>query len=227
MIIINAFTSNTLYNLARGPFAWAAFALFFAGCLIRTLKVLSLTRKWEPCWNIPVPMGNHNASKVRLPFRMKLTVFGTNPVTMVVSTIFHILIFVLPIFLLAHNILLKDAIGISFFSLPQQMADLLAFIFLGCAVFFFFRRIFLKRMRAISSVDDYLILFIAAAPFLTGVLAFYQIYDYRTVVILHMLSGELMLITIPFTKAFHMVFFFIGRFLIVNQNTMGRGTRIL
>ena len=227
MIIINLFTSDTLYNLARGPFAWAAFALFFAGCLIRTLQVLSLTKKWEPGWNIPVPVGNSNTPIARSPFRIKLTVFGTSPVTMVVSTLFHVLIFVSPIFLLAHNILLKDAIGISFFSLPQHIADLLVFIFLGCAVFFLFRRIFLKRMRAISGIDDYLILFIAAAPFLTGVLAFYQIYDYRTVVILHMLSGELMLISIPFTKAFHMVFFFIGRFLLVSQNTMGRGTRIL
>jgi len=119
MPIINALTSDTLYNLARGPFAWAAFALFFAGCLIRTLQVLSLTKKWEPNWNIPVPVGNNNTPIVRSPFRMKLTVFGTNSVTMVVSTIFHIIIFVSPIFLLAHNILLKDAIGINFFSLPQ------------------------------------------------------------------------------------------------------------
>jgi len=58
------------------------------------------------------------------------------------------------------------------------LAELLAFIFLACAVFFLFRRISLKMVRAISGIDDYLILFIAAAPFLTGILAFYQIYDY-------------------------------------------------
>lgn len=227
MSFFNILSSDTIYNLARGPFVKAAFALFIAGCLIRTLRILSLTKKWEPNWNIPDSIGKNAAPIVKSPFRIKSSVFGIHPVTMAVSTVFHIIIFVSPIFLLAHNVLLREAIGVSFFSLPQQISNALAFIVLGCAVFFLFRRIFLQRMRAISSIDDYLILFVVAAPFLTGVLAFYQVYDYRAMVTLHMLSGELMLIAIPFTRIFHMVFFFIGRFLLVGQYTLGRGTRTL
>jgi hypothetical protein len=44
--------------------------------------------------------------------------------------------------------------------------------------------------------------------------------------ILHMLFGELMLITIPFTKLIHMIFFFLNRFLIVNEHTLGKGSRV-
>ena len=40
-----------------------------------------------------------------------------------------------------------------------------------------------------------------------------------------MLTGELMLIAIPFTKIYHMVFFFIGRFVLIHQHTLGKGSR--
>ncbi len=225
MPILNFLTSDTMYNLARGPFVRAAFVLFAAGCLIRIIRVLSLTKKWEPGWSIPQSMEKSKTPIGKSHFRIKLTIFGTNPAIMTVSTVFHVLIFISPIFLLAHNILLQEAIGVSFFSLPQGLSNIIAFIILGCGVFFLFRRIFLQRMRAISSIYDYLILFIVIIPFLTGLLAFYQVYDYRLMVVLHMLSGELVLAAIPFTKIFHMVFFFVGRFVLVDQYTLGKGTR--
>jgi hypothetical protein len=43
-------------------------------------------------------------------------------------------------------------------------------------------------------------------------------------VILHMLSGELMLILIPFTKLSHMVFFFLSRAHIGSEFGERRGT---
>ncbi len=39
----------------------------------------------------------------------------------------------------------------------------------------------------------------------------------RTVIFLHILSGEMMLITIPFTKLGHMIFFFLYRFFIGSE----------
>jgi nitrate reductase gamma subunit len=80
-------------------------------------------------------------------------------------------------------------------------------------------------VRAITSFYDYLVLALATVPFLSGFLAFHQIFDYRTVMIVHMLSGELMLMAIPFTKLTHMIFFFLNRFLVVNEHTIGRGSR--
>ena len=70
-----------------------------------------------------------------------------------------------------------------------------------------------------------MILLIAAAPFLTGYIAYHQWFNYDTVITLHILAGEVMLISIPFTKLGHMLFFFLYRFLIGNEYSFARGEK--
>jgi hypothetical protein len=49
-------------------------------------------------------------------------------------------------------------------------------------------------------------------PFITGFLAYHQVVlPPKTMTILHMLSGELMLVAIPFTRLAHMFYFFLTR----------------
>jgi nitrate reductase gamma subunit len=55
------------------------------------------------------------------------------------------------------------------------------------------------------------ILAITAAPFITGFLAYHQWIEYRTMLILHILSGETMLMAIPFTRLVHMFYFWFTR----------------
>jgi nitrate reductase gamma subunit len=90
-------------------------------------------------------------------------------------------------------------------------------------IFFLLRRLFLNRVRAISTPYDYLVLLIATAPFVTGFLAFHHLFDYDTVIVLHILAGEIMLMAVPFTKLVHMPYFFINRFVLVHENTLGAG----
>jgi hypothetical protein len=80
-------------------------------------------------------------------------------------------------------------------------------------------------VRIISTAYDYLVLGITVAPFLTGFFAYHLWFDYKTVITIHMLVGELMLIAIPFTKIGHMVFFFFVRILIGSEYSFGRGSR--
>ncbi len=124
-----------------------------------------------------------------------------------------------------HNILLDQSWGFSLLSLPESIADVLTVVVLVCAAFFLSRRLFLSRVRAISTFYDYLVLLIAVAPFLTGYFAYHQWFDYDTVMTLHILAGEIMLITIPFTKLGHMLFFFLYRFLIGSEYSFARGAR--
>jgi nitrate reductase gamma subunit len=154
------------------------------------------------------------------------TVLSKSPITILVSAAFHACLFFTPLFLLSHNILMSQFIGVSLFSFSENTTNIMTIIFLVCALYFLIRRVTVSRIRMITSFYDYLILLIAVLPFLTGLLAFYQFYDYRTIILLHMLSGELMLMVAPFTMLFHMVFFFIGRFVLINQHTIGKGNRI-
>jgi len=233
MELTNILSADVIYDLARGPFVWISLVLCIVGTMVRTLQLISLTKVEKR--NIRIrriaaknQKSNQNFS-ARDIFRffsdLKLTIIGTNPVTIVVSCMFHLCLIITPIFLLAHNILIKEAIGFSLFSFSERFTDRLTFVFLICAIYFLVRRVFLPRLRVISSVYDYIILVVTTAPFLTGYLVYSQMFDYKTMIILHMLAGELMLIAIPFTKIYHMVFFFIGRFVLINQHTLGRGSR--
>jgi nitrate reductase gamma subunit len=98
-------------------------------------------------------------------------------------------------------------------------------VVLICGLFFLMRRLVLPRVRAISGIADYVLLGAVITPFLTGFCAYHQWFDYTTVITLHLLTGNLMLIVLPFTKLGHMVFFFFVRLCIGSQYSSGRGSR--
>jgi nitrate reductase gamma subunit len=153
------------------------------------------------------------------------SLFWTHPVVAVVTVIFHGFLFATPILLLAHNELFRQAFGFSLPSLSDRTTDTMTIILLLCGGFFLFRRLFVRRVRAITTLWDYLLLAVTLAPFVTGFLAFRQWGDYPTVMIVHIVSGELMLILIPFTKLGHMIYFFFYRLLIGSEYSFGQGKR--
>ena len=56
-----------------------------------------------------------------------------------------------------------------------------------------------------SSASDYVILVLTVAPFATGLIAYFQWFDVRLFTLLHVLTGEAMLVAIPFTRISHML----------------------
>ena len=51
-----------------------------------------------------------------------------------------------------------------------------------------------------------IVLIIAAAPFVTGFICYHQLFAYQTMLVIHIVSGLLMLALIPFTRLSHMLF---------------------
>jgi len=220
------------YDFVRGPLALFAFLVFFAGTTFQVLRFFILSRKADRIRFRPIRQYK-NYSAGRFPRKtmanrlasLKVSVIGVHPVMTTITSIFHVCLFAAPLFLLGHNNLIYESWGIRLFSFPEKVTDIMAQLVIACALFFLFRRILVARVRSISTFTDYLILFLTAAPFLTGILAFHQIPGYKSIIILHMLSGALMLILLPFTKLAHMIFFFINRFLIGHENSFGSGIR--
>jgi nitrate reductase gamma subunit len=87
------------------------------------------------------------------------------------------------------------------------------------------RRVVVPKVRALSRASDFFVWLIIVTPFLTGFICYRQWFDYHTALFIHILSGELMLIAITFTKLGHMIFFFLARFFIGSEFSLGRGTR--
>jgi nitrate reductase gamma subunit len=77
---------------------------------------------------------------------------------------------------------------------------------IGACVFFLVRRLVSPEVQYVTSASDYILLAIVAAPFITGFLVYFQWFEYQTLMILHVLSGEIMLVAIPFTRLSHMLF---------------------
>ena len=215
-------------DFIRGQLISIALIIFILGLIYQLIQFFMLTRKKE--WVYPpleVKAEKKTAGKwVSLCLAsLNGTMWKTDPQMTVMTSIFHVLLIAVPIFLLGHNMLLGQSWGLSLWSLPESMTDILTLVVLICVAFFLARRLFLARVRAITSLYDYVILLIALAPFLTGYFAYHQWFNYDTVITLHILAGEVMLITVPFTKLGHMLFFFLYRFFIGSEYSFAKGAR--
>ncbi|MFB3885411.1 MAG: hypothetical protein ACE144_09275 [Thermodesulfobacteriota bacterium] len=218
-----------MYDLIRGQLISIALIIFILGMIFQLIQFFRLTRKKE--WVYPplqIKPENRSARQWVSSCLASLngTLWKTDPLLAIVTSVFHVFLVGLPIFLFGHNVLLDQSWGVSLLSLPESVADFLTLLVLACLAFFLARRLFLARVRAISSLYDYVVLLIALAPFLTGYFAYHQWFNYDIVMTLHILAGEVMLITIPFTKLGHMLFFFLYRFFIGNEYSFTRGARV-
>lgn len=221
-----------MYEFVRGPLLWISTTIFVAGFIYRTFMLFRLTEKKDivPC---PVasprdkPVSSLSAEEVKLEkiARFQNSVLGRHPVMAIVSTLFHFCLISTPLFLMAHNTLLHASLGIRLPSMPDGLADFMTIVVLGCGLFFLIRRIAVPKVMSISDGYDYVVLFITIMPYLTGFLAYHQLFTYRTIITMHILAGELMLIALPFTKIGHMVFFFFSRLTMAGEYCMGRGSR--
>jgi nitrate reductase gamma subunit len=217
-----------MYDFIRGPLISIAFIIFILGLILQLVQFFKLTDKKE--WSSP-PLETKSEKKTLKKFIISClaslngTLWKTDPLVTIVTSVFHVFLIGVPLFLLGHNILLDQSWGLSLWSLPESITDVLTLVVLICVAFFLARRLFLARVRAITTLYDYVILLIVVAPFLTGYFAYHQWFNYDTVMTLHILAGEAMLITIPFTKLGHMLFFFLYRFLIGNEYSFAKGAR--
>ena len=227
----NTFFWTFAYDFIRGPMVWIAFIVFFGGTIFQIFSLLSLTKeqtisKLTPGPGRFIPKRADNENKKDWVMWLKLSIAGVNPFMTIVSSVFHVLLIIMPIFVLGHNILLDNSFGLSIISLSEGVSDFLTIIVIVCAGIFLYRRLFVDRVKAITTWSDYLFLFLAAAPFVTGFFAYHQVFEnYRLIISLHILSGELMLMAVPFTKFVHMIYLVIFRFTIVSEYSLGRGNR--
>ncbi len=196
----------SLYNFVSGPLAWASFAVFIIGSLTRLIGLLVLVHKKERF------LYSYMSWKYSLRSILHwITPFGTtnwrkHPALTLVTFAFHICLFAIPIFLLAHVILVEEYFNVSWWSLPDPAAIIMTLIVIAGCIFFLIRRLTTAEVKFVTSASDFVILVIVAAPFVTGLVAYYQWLDYPAFMILHILAGETMLVAIPFTRLRHMLF---------------------
>ena len=154
---------------------------------------------------------------------------GTVAMT-VLSFLFHIGVILVPLFLADHIVLWEGLFGVTLRRLPPAIADGLTLSTLTAGLGLFGYRLLTRRTRKMSTFADYLILGMVLLPFVTGFLAAHprvNPFSWQSVMLVHILSAEAVLVATPFTKLSHIVLFPFNRLSAVHwQLRPGAGDKV-
>ena len=199
-----------MYEFARGPLAWIAFAVFFVGCLYKLIWMFVMARDDKVVYPyMSLKHGLRSLMHWIVPFASLN--MRKRPIMTIVTFAFHISLVLTPIFALGHVVLLDQSWGILWWTLPEGLVDVMSIVVVLGGIFFVGRRLRLPEVRNVTDYSDYLLLALVLAPFITGFVASQQWFAYRTIVTIHMWTGAVLLMAIPFTRLSHMLFFVFTR----------------
>ena len=212
-----------LLTFARGPGMHWAMVIFVVGVLWRLIGILLLRRKKD----LSEPRNRAAWKGLRLiglrswPRKEFLggTAFGE-----ILGYTFHIGFFV-ALFLYVPHILFfediaKSLIGVNFTrvfgfgwpSLPGGVIYLFSAVSLAALIAVLIHRIASPVKRMLSNFDDYFSWLVTIAPIATGMMAFSHYgAPYQTLLALHLLSVELLMVWFPFGKLMHAFTIFAAR----------------
>lgn len=187
----------------RGPGFQIAIVIFIAGVIIRFAEILLLGRKTNLAEAKGSEMGGGLRTIVTRSIPDKST-FKRSTFTVIAGYIFHIGLFV-TIFLFAPHILLfKDVIGLSWPSVPTAIVDAFAVISIITLLAILVHRMRDNVLKFITTKEDYVVWLLTILPLITGYMAFHRIgMTAPTLLAIHILSVELLLVAFPFTKLMH------------------------
>lgn len=192
-----------LLDWARGPGFQIAIIIFIAGVIIRLGEILLLGRKE----NLAEAKGSEMSSGLRTIVTRSVPdkdSFRRSTFTVVAGYIFHIGLFV-TIFLFApHILMIKDVIGFGWPALPTPVVDATAVVTIIALFAVLAHRMSSTVLRFLSTPEDYLVWLATITPLITGYMAFHRIgMTAPTLLAIHILSVEFLLVIFPFTKLMH------------------------
>ena len=204
-------TETDLLLWARGPGLQIASIIFVVGVVVRLFGIFALGQK--P--NLAEARGSAMAGGLRTILTRSFPDSSTHKrsaFTHIAGYVFHIGFFV-TLFLYAPHILVIDAVmGVSWPALPTPIVDAAAVLTMITLVAVLLHRISDPVLRFLSRFQDYFVWFLTILPVVTGYIAFHRIgLPPPTLIAIHILSVELLMIVFPFTKLMHAFTLFMAR----------------
>ncbi len=218
---------DSIITFLTGPGLIVSLAVFFVGLAVRlALYFLGLDWKLERVAYKPemahgLKGGLYSVLKWLLPFGT----YGwrAQPFVATAFLFLHIGAVLLPLFLVGHNVILKEAFGFSLISMPQGLADFLTVLAIIGIVMIALRRISLPEVRILTNAQDWLLLAMVFVIFVSGFMSSMELGDAKVAMLIHIAAAELLLITAPFTKMAHVALFFASRIQIGMDFAIKRG----
>lgn len=213
-------TSMDLLIWVRGTGFTLALAIALFGLTLRVSEILSLGRKHD----FAPARERSPGSGLRTIFSRSLPPPGMvqkSPVTYVGGYVFHIGLLLVIVLFVPHIEVIRAVLGLSWPGLPTPVIDMVSVATLLALIAVLIDRRRNKVKRMLSGLGDYVAWGLTFLPMLTGYLAYHHLLlDYTLMLALHILSVELLMVALPFTKLTHVVTLFFSRW--YNGDWFGR-----
>lgn len=204
-------TETELLTWVRGPGFQIATVIFTLGIALRLAEILMLGRKA----NLAEAKGNAMTSGLRTVFSRTVpdaSTFKRSAFTVTTGYIFHIGLFVVIFLFAPHILFFKDLLNISWPALPSTVIDATAVVTIITLIAVLAHRQKDPVKRFLSNFDDYLGWFVTILPLVTGYIAFHRVgMPAPTLIAIHIISVQLLMIVFPFTKLMHAFTIFLAR----------------
>ena len=203
----------TLLDFARGPGLQWALIIFAAGSLWRLVGALLLRREKD----LSTPRSEATvAGGVRTVFTRMLPRREFHASTMyavVLGYVMHIGLAIVVFLFTPHILFIDSLFGISWPGISNDFVMFAGAVTMAALVAQLVRRMTNPVLKVLSNVDDYLSWLITLLPVLTGMMAYAHVGGpYQTVLAIHILTVELLLVWLPFGKLFHAIWWVPSRF---------------
>lgn len=203
-----------LLNFARGPMLAFALVVFFVGVTWRLVGVAlqrhrgtraaPRTRAARSIGHAFYAMGDRSWPHKEF---IGQTMYGE-----LLGYSYHITLFLVILLFAPHIAVIEGVFGVTWPALPSPVIHVLSVITLALLLAVLVRRLTNHVLRRLSNFDDYFSWFITTLVVLTGVMATGHLGGrYETVLALHIMSFDLLLIWFPFGKLMHAFYLFPSR----------------
>ncbi len=204
-------TETELLTWVRGPGFQIATTIFALGITLRIAEILLLGRKA----NLAEAKGSEMSSGIRTVITRTLpdaSTFKRSTFTVTAGYIFHIGLFVVIFLFAPHILFFKDLLHISWPALPSTVIDAFTVITIISLIALLVHRLKDPVKRFLSNFDDYLGWFVTILPLITGYIAFHRVgMSAPSLIAIHIISVQLLMIVFPFTKLMHTFTIFMAR----------------
>lgn len=195
----------------KGPaFDWAL-AIFALGLVVRLVEIFMLGRKT----NYAEARGSEWGPGFRTMLTRSIADSGTfrrAPFDVTLGWVWHIGFLVVLLLFIPHIELFNSILGLSWPGLPNPFVDLVTAVTIVALIASLVHRMTHPVKRHISTIEDYLVWVVTFLPLVTGYIAYHRLIDpYPLALGLHILTVEIFLVVLPFTKLTHIFTAFIAR----------------
>jgi nitrate reductase gamma subunit len=206
-------TETDFFLWVKGPAFHVATVVFVVGVLVRIVEILALGRAPD----LAEPKGNATLAGFRVTMTRMIPKRGTitkrSAFTEIGGWIFHVGMLLVIFFSAPHILVFKEILGFGWPSLPTPLIDALTAISIIAMIAVGIHRLLDPVLRLLSRFQDYLALLVTMLPLLTGFLAYHHaLLPYTTMLAIHILSVELLMVVFPFTKLMHAFTLFFSRY---------------